>query len=434
MWTDTERTSVCVCVWGARGGRAVCRLSRAEIAWSPFNLRRRERSRRIVAAPMEAAAGSCDAPATQLFLDASAAETDMSLFSTLLDDDAARYAERKLALGPLRPVGMNVLRLKATDAGAAYSRKLKCLRPVRPLEELQRQHSFDRELLSLKLRKGRACQHELCRANSCGLHVRDGVVTPEEAAAITAHGQHILDTEGDTRSYARVDFMRSAVNGSIAGHVLSLRVAERVRRIAAEAFDLPLSRVGVAETLLALRRVTTGASPSPPPGLPGSSGHTATATAASMAERGSGRWAEEAQLHWQGEESAYHCDESLAPHFHFSTVLWLSAHGDAFTGGEISFLNNRSWAWLVVEPRVGRAAIFSSGWENIHGIKPVERGERWALSVPLMVNDELATLPPQAEDERGRRFRDACVRPADKQAYQQCRASWAAELSGKAPT
>ena len=115
---------------------------------------------------MEAAAGSCDAT-PQLFLDASAAESDMSLFSTMLDDDAARYAERKLALGPLRPVGMNVLRLKATDAGAAYSRKLKCLRPARPLEELQRQHSFDRELLSLKLKKGRACAHELCRANSC---------------------------------------------------------------------------------------------------------------------------------------------------------------------------------------------------------------------------------------------------------------------------
>ena len=44
---------------------------------------------------------------------------------------------------------------------------------------------------------------------------------------------------------------------------------------------------------------------------------------------------------------------------------------------------------MLVEPAAGRAAFFSSGWENIHGIKPLTAGARWAFSVPFMVSDEL---------------------------------------------
>jgi hypothetical protein len=37
-----------------------------------------------------------------------------------------------------------------------------------------------------------------------------------------------------------------------------------------------------------------------------------------------------------------HVDESLAPHFHFSTVLWLSDGGGAdFGGGELSLSYRR---------------------------------------------------------------------------------------------
>lgn len=156
-----------------------------------------------------------------------------------------------------------------------------------------------------------------------------------------------------------------------------------------------------------------------------------------------------------------------------STVLWLSEQGRDFTGGELAFLHNRTWAWLVVEPRVGRAAVFSSGWENVHGIKPLTRGVgaatgachaafrhthhhavvsisagdricsaprlpqvRWALSVPLTVHDELrevraprassapAASPAGAIEGDGTRFRRLCVSPTTKIEYQGCREQW----------
>ncbi len=106
---------------------------------------------------------------------------------------------------------------------------------------------------------------------------------------------------------------------------------------------------------------------------------------------------------------------------------------------------------------MGRAALFSSGWENVHGIKPLTRGQRWALSVPFYVHG----LAPQLEgagatavayrdgapsgvgsSEGGdqgawlvdskaaqlthaARFRANCVHPYDKHAYQACRQEWA---------
>ena len=380
------------------------------------------------------------------------------------------FHHRQAAFASRSGGGGGVRRLRAADAAQAFSKNLSCLMPSRPLEELQRRHSFDRDLLSLKLRRGRACsQHELCSADNCGLHIFDGVLTAAEASELIAHGQGVLDAEGRRASdgrakYRRVDFMRSAVNGSASGHLLTLRVAERMRRISAEAFGLPLSRVSVAETLLALR---TFEEPTTIPaeadaddndgdgkiqGVASSSPNHravvgAASGAASLADRGSSRWAEEALRDAddsRASESSYHCDESLAPHFHFSTVLWLNDMGASFDGGELAFLHNRSWAWLVVEPRAGRAAVFSSGWENIHGIKPLRSfGARWALSVPLMVNDELqggrsAAVAEQsaasgvdvaeAEAESaavlGRRFHETCVQPADKFAYQHCRADW----------
>ena len=130
----------------------------------------------------------------------------------------------------------------------------------------------------------------------------------------------------------------------MAGHVLCLRVAERLRRIVASAFGLPLARVRLSEHFLTLRQ--------PGPSL----------------------------------ESAVHCDEAVFPHgetahgrwrFHFTSVLWLSQAGDDFDGGNLAFYNNRSTPWLEVDPQVGRAVAFSSGWENIHGIRTVQRGRRF---------------------------------------------------------
>ena len=128
-------------------------------------------------------------------------------------------------------------------------------------------------------------------------------------------------------------------------------------------------------------------------------------------------------------------------------------------------------------------AFFSSGWENVHGIEPLTRGERWALSMVFMLDHKTTGLlpkptappigrpPPSRADsdgkaeadgeaeaeaadrpvaprypllphappggglrlgpvDTGKMFRQLCVQPADKSMYPLCRASWAGLMSG----
>ena len=346
-----------------------------------------------------------------LFTEPAAAEMDLMAFRALAESDLAAYHARVAGLpADLVPSGQSpiVRRLKATDQGASFRKKLRCLRPKMAISELERRHNFDADLLALELRRGRACEvHQLCTRDRCGIEVRDHVLTAEEAAALASHGQGVLDAEGASARdfgwpYVRVEFMRSAHNGSRAGHMLMLRVAERLRRVAAEVFRLPVHRVGHAETLLALRRTPASG---------------AVVEAHSRA-RGSRSFTHE-------EETFYHVDEGLSPTFHFSSVVWLNEQGREFEGGEIVFIHNRTVPWLVIEPAIGRTAFFSSGWENVHGVKPVTAGQRWALSMVFMVHDELAHVAAPG----GERFREACVAPADKTFYPTCRDEWAAAMA-----
>lgn len=384
-----------------------------------------------------------------LFSRLNSAESDFESFRNLCDADFDQYKNRRRLLAPeIRPSGSFMQRLKASTQGVAYDRGLQCLRPQRRLADLQRRHSFDRDLLQLKLKNGRVCRAELCSLDRCGLHVRDGVLSAAEADQLVAHAQGALDSEGTgaydhDRPYRRVDFLRSAHNGSIEGHVLSLRIAERMRRIAAQVFGLPLPRVGVAETLLALRRFEEMPRAPRAPPTPGLSPATSSSAPASLADRGSKQYALEASAtaYSNEPESAWHCDESLSPAFHFTSIVWLSEHGRDFQGGELAFLHNQTIPWMLLEPAAGRAAFFSSGWENIHGIKPLTAGARWAFSVPFMVNDELEQIQRarKAEDlnarrgskeaARGSAFRELCVRPINNQAFRECRETWAAKLT-----
>jgi len=177
----------------------------------------------------------------------------------------------------------------------------------------------------------------------------------------------------------------------MAGHLLCLRVAERLRRVVSDAFGLPLAQVRLSEHFLTLRQ--------PGPSL----------------------------------ENPIHCDEAVFPHgegahgrwrFHFSSVLWLGASGGDFEGGRLAFYNNSTRPWLEVDPMVGRAAFFSSGWENVHAIQRVTRGHRWAFTAAFMVQEETAARP-----QHGLHFYEQCVRPAPKaESYASCRQQWAAAM------
>ena len=70
-------------------------------------------------------------------------------------------------------------------------------------------------------------------------------------------------------------------------------------------------------------------------------------------------------------------------------------------------------------PAAGRAAFFSSGWEAIHGIAEVERGERWAMTAVFT----LGAPDPAAASPGSEAFRH-CTHPSDPMSYSFCRAGW----------
>ena len=86
-----------------------------------------------------------------------------------------------------------------------------------------------------------------------------------------------------------------------------------------------------------------------------------------------------------------HCDESSFERFHYSAVLWLTKQ-DSDTGGEIQFWEGLLREWRVtLQPEVGRTAIFTSGWEDIHRVTPLRVGQRWSL--PLFASVYGLSIP-----------------------------------------
>ena len=93
-----------------------------------------------------------------------------------------------------------------------------------------------------------------------------------------------------------------------------------------------------------------------------------------------------------------HADEASFGQYHYSAVLYLNTHGEDFEGGRFVFsdpppsdgqqhhalsssgvevVNGR--ALSPVEPTVGSAVLFSSGWENMHFVEPLTAGCRFSL-------------------------------------------------------
>ena len=222
---------------------------------------------------------SCAATAP-FFLSEASAVPDLSRWRASLDADLAAFDQRQdsLAIQQFGHLHGSVVKRLPRDVRGSWSRALRCMRPPAGEEALD-----ERALLSLKPRRGRLCSHPLC-ARRCGLHVRELVLLPDEATALVAHADRVVLAQGaphDSTEYHRVDFGASAALGARAEHLLGLRVAERMRRIAARVFRLPADRVRVAEHF--------------------------------WARHGASRVA----------SSTVHVDEGVDPNIHFSSVLYL---------------------------------------------------------------------------------------------------------------
>eukprot|EP00928_Gymnodinium_smaydae_P066117 TRINITY_DN49175_c0_g1_i1.p1 TRINITY_DN49175_c0_g1~~TRINITY_DN49175_c0_g1_i1.p1 ORF type:complete len:322 (+),score=17.14 TRINITY_DN49175_c0_g1_i1:227-1192(+) len=74
-----------------------------------------------------------------------------------------------------------------------------------------------------------------------------------------------------------------------------------------------------------------------------------------------------------------HVDKANIGHYDYSAVLYLSTQGVDFMGGQFAF--NDPGRDEIVEPRVGRCVLFTSGPHHLHQAKPVIDGSRFIMAL-----------------------------------------------------
>ncbi|RWS03377.1 2-oxoglutarate and iron-dependent oxygenase domain-containing protein 3-like protein, partial [Dinothrombium tinctorium] len=76
-----------------------------------------------------------------------------------------------------------------------------------------------------------------------------------------------------------------------------------------------------------------------------------------------------------------HVDKVRSPSLIVTTILWLSTVDIDFIGGRLEFLTGgpEPFSPLLIEPKLGRFAAWTSSYENPHGVFELFGGERYAL-------------------------------------------------------
>lgn len=77
-----------------------------------------------------------------------------------------------------------------------------------------------------------------------------------------------------------------------------------------------------------------------------------------------------------------HVDKLRSPNLIVTSILWLSTADVDFGGGRTEFLTGpgpEPHTPLLVEPKIGRYAAWTSSYENPHGVQELIYGYRYAL-------------------------------------------------------
>ena len=197
-------------------------------------------------------------------------------FHERLASDQLKLRARQRALGRVK---LQKRRLPASRPGY-FTQQLRCMRPWQQAQS----PLYDDALLTLPLEHGRVCAVRTCQNGprgfcllvgsqacsqfSCGLNVRDGVATSAEALVMVEHGRRVLAVRAAHRraeAYERLEFLDGARHGSEQGHLLGMRLAERLRRLTSAQFGVPLPRLQLSEHFLAKH---SACHPLPCTGLP----------------------------------------------------------------------------------------------------------------------------------------------------------------------
>ena len=204
----------------------------------------------------------------------------------------------------------------------------------------------------------RQCADGGCSA-ACSRVLLGNFASPEECEALV-RGVDSLTAPASQREECTLDLSELCATGDVRTTLLFLRLLERLRRMVAHEYGLPIDGL-----------ITQSAFTSRIPHVAGRDNY-----------------------------GALHADESSSEHFHYSAVLHLHSRGDGFTGGDFVFSDaHRVTDGLAadglsveddsdaqrtltrVAPLQGRAVMFSSGWENVHYVDSVRSGVRFSLPV-----------------------------------------------------
>ncbi|RWS25469.1 2-oxoglutarate and iron-dependent oxygenase domain-containing protein 3-like protein [Leptotrombidium deliense] len=83
-----------------------------------------------------------------------------------------------------------------------------------------------------------------------------------------------------------------------------------------------------------------------------------------------------------------HVDKLRSPSLVVTSIVWLSTVDVDFYGGRTEFLTGgpEPYSPLLIDPKIGRFAAWTSSYENPHGVHEIIAGDRYSLIFTFTVN------------------------------------------------
>jgi len=264
---------------------------------------------------------------------------------------------------------------------------LTCMRPADHVRAEDGQELFNDELLALPLQPGRSCKDGTCTEDCCSRVFLRQFMNAEEVRDLRRYADTSMPPETQNELRHFLDLKAAAESVQVTGtpsdgFLLYLKLVERMRRALAHEYGLPLLRLSPKYFFLS-RTIA-------PDDIE------------------------------QLDVGELHTDECSVAAYHYSGICYLDTAGDAFTGGSLCFVDDGVRRQLA--PVAGQAAVFSSGWENIHHVGPVLSGTRFAM--PMFFTTQPGPEPlPETATLDGRT--DAMWRLIREGAHEELLARWA---------